>query len=149
METLNFSQFESYSGGPKWEQGGWIFLKGTKNKEGKNYLFAAPVKYLDNLARSKSSGKPGAPANMVTFYPEFYGIGMDKFNTPVAVKVPSDLEYLKKWIGISNHNIVLNNNKTPFWRSTIVKKNLNQILADHKMWFINDKELVFPYVAKK
>jgi len=149
MEFMDFSQFESFSSGPKWEQGGWVFIKGVKNKENKNYLFVAPIKYLDNLARQKSSGNPGSPANMVTFYPEFYGIGMGDYNVPIAVKVPSDLEYLKKWVGISNYNVVLNNNKTPFWRVTAVNKNLRKILNDHTSWFINDRELILPRIIKK
>lgn len=149
MKSMNFAQFESYSSGVKWEQGGWIFIRGSKNSEGKNYLFAAPAKYIDNLARYKSSGKSGAPANMVTFYPEFYGIGMDKFSNPVAIKVPSDPEYLKKWMGLSNPNVVLNNNKTPFWKVTITNKSLNKVLKDHEMWFRNDKSLVFPFVKEK
>ena len=73
---------------------------------------------------------------------------MDKFNNPIAVKVPSDSEYLKKWVGISNQNVVLNKNKTPFWRATISVKDLNKILKDHEMWFRNDKNLVFPLIKE-
>lgn len=149
MKSMNFSQFESFSSNFRWEQGGWIFLLGPKNKEGKSYLFAAPVKYLNNLARYKSSGSSGIPANMVTFYPEFYGIGMDEFGNPIAVRVSSDLEYLKKWIGISNQNVVLNNNKTPFWRVTISIKDLKKVLKDYETWFRSDNSLILPFLKKK
>lgn len=149
MRFLDFPQFESSSESFKWEQGGWVFIKGTKNKEGKNYLFVAPVKYVEILARQKSGGAPGVPASMAILYPEFYGIGLDKFRNPVPIKVPESEEYLKKWMGLSNARVVLNHNKTPYWKSTISNKNLNQILRDRTSWFISDETLAIPTVQEK
>ena len=131
---------------PEWKQGGWVFLVGKPNSEGKSYLFCAPVKYIQNLARTKVSGKPGIPANMVTLYPEFYGIGFDERSNPKTVKISPSLESIKKFIGLSNYNVVLNERKTPFWKTTIREGNLRRIMEDHKMWMKNDPRIIIPYL---
>lgn len=130
----------------KWEQGAWVFLLGKPDKEGKSYLFVAPIKYIQNLARTKVSGAPGVPANMVTLYPEFYGVGWDNFKNPKLAKISPSLESIKKHIGLSGYNVVLNERKTPFWRVTATEKNLDKILKDHVMWMINDPKLNIPYI---
>lgn len=143
----DFNQFESsISESIRWEQGGWIFIIGKPNKDKKSYLFMAQVKYVETLARKKADGKPGIPANMATLYTEFYGVGFDKQTNPILKKVSSDPQYLEKWLGISKPSIVLNNNKTPFWRETIIKKNEKEILPDYTMWLLNDKSLIIPYL---
>jgi hypothetical protein len=131
---------------PKWEQGGWVFLIGKPDKNQKSYLFCAPVKYVQTLERKKSDGKSGVPANMVTLYPEFYGIGWDQNTNPVTVKISPSLESIKKHIGLSGYNVVLNEKKTPFWRTTVLEKSLKKNLNDHKMWMLNDPRIVIPYL---
>jgi hypothetical protein len=130
----------------KWQQGGWVFLLGKPEKDGKSYLFVAPIKYLQNLARTKAGGAPGIPANMVTLYPEFYGVGWDNSRNPKLAKISPSLESIKKHIGLSGYNVVLNERKTPFWKVTANEKNLNKILNDHVMWMINDPKLNIPYI---
>lgn len=136
----------AYEQNIKWEQGGWVFLVGTPDKEGKSYLFCAPVKYIQNLARTKVSGKPGVPANMVTLYPEFYGVAFDQSTNPKLVKISPSLESIKKHIGLSGYNVVLNERKTPFWRITTKEKDLMKLLNDHKRWMMNDPSIRIPYL---
>jgi hypothetical protein len=131
---------------PKWEQGGWVFLIGKPGKNGKNYLFCAPVKYVQTLARQKSSGHPGAPANMVTLYPEFYGVGFDENTNPIVAKISPSLQSIQKHIGLSGYNVVLNERKTPFWRNTVVEKSLKKVLDEHKLWMINSPDLEIPFL---
>lgn len=131
---------------PKWEQGGWVFLIGKPDKNEKSYLFCAPVKYVQTLARQKSDGNPGVPANMVTLYPEFYGVAWDANTNPITVKISSSLDSIKKHIGLSGYNVVLNEKKTPFWKTTVLEKNIKKNLEDHKMWMINDPRIVIPYL---
>lgn len=130
----------------KWEQGGWVLLRGNPNKEGKQFVFCAPVKYIQNLARQKADGKPGVPANMVTLYPEFYGIGWDENTNPKAVKISPSLESIKKHIGLSGYNVVLNEKKTPFWRNTVTERSLKKILNQYKLWMMNDPSIIIPYL---
>jgi hypothetical protein len=128
----------------KWNQGGWLLIKGKPNKEGKSHIFAAQVRNVSQLARYKTSGKEGIPVNMANLYPDFYGIVTDSSGELKAMKLISDTAYIDKWIGLKNLSVGLNKNKTLNWRETIAETSLSKVLKSNEGLLKNSDEFIIP-----
>lgn len=130
--------------GVKWNQGGWLLIKGKPDKDGKSYVFAAQVKGVSELARYKSGGKQGIPVNMANLYPDFYGIIINSSGEIKGMKLISDPTYIEKWMGLKNYSVGLNKNKTLYWRDTITETSLNKVLKANEYSLKNSPDLIIP-----
>jgi hypothetical protein len=126
-----------------WKQGGWVLIKGVPQNDGKSYVFAAQIREIQNLARTKVDGTPGIPVWMCTLYPKFYGIGIKDGKLKAKdLNAVSDA-YMQKWIGLNNYKVGLNHNKTIGWRETIKNTSLPSILSSQE-WIIKTDWPKFP-----
>ena len=139
---LEYNQWNNQ--GIKWSIGGWLLIKGKKNKEGKCNIFAAQVKSVNELSRYKVGGKEGIPVNMATLYPEFYGIVKDEEGNMKSKKLPYDPTYIEKWTSIKNLKIGLNKNKTINWRETIKETSLNKAIKNSEYFLKNSPDIIIP-----
>jgi hypothetical protein len=118
----------------RWNQGGWIFIKGKPQKDKLSYVFMAPVKYVTELNRIKKSGDQGMPVYMAVLYENMIILGKDKSGNVIGRRAMVTPEYLEKWVGMSGFKIGLNKNKTPEWRDTIYKTDPNAVLRENQGW---------------
>lgn len=139
---LEYNQWNNQ--GIKWNQGGWLLIKGKPNKDGKSYVFAAQVKNVSELARYKAGGKSGIPVNMANLYPDFYGVVIDSSGQIKGMKLISDATYIEKWMGLKNLSVGLNKNKTLNWRETITETSLNKVLRSNEYTLRNSPDLIIP-----
>ena len=107
----------------KWTQGGILLLLGKKLKSGKKKLFIVRAKNVSTLQRAN------LPAEMVNLYPDIY-IVREENGKLVGKQIMYDDKTLKNSLGLSSLNIVLNKNKTPYWRNTILETDLNKVLRE-------------------
>lgn len=136
-------EYEMLNEALDWKQGGWVLIKGVPQNDGKSYVFAAQIKEIQNLARTKVDGTPGIPVWMCTLYPKFYGIGVrDGKLKPKELSSVSDV-YMKKWIGLNNYRVGLNHHKTIAWKETIKDTSLPSILNNQE-WIIKTDWSKFP-----
>lgn len=131
----NLLEFESWIGeSVTWTENGCVLIKGKPLEDGKSFLFLAKIKNLQNLARMKRGSNPGMPVNMAILYPEIWKVGFNLEKKLVAKKVMPSLDYLQKFVGISDFKVGLNQNKTPNWRNTINQSNIRKVLDETEYW---------------
>jgi hypothetical protein len=120
----NFPTFEEFIGeAVEWNQGGIIFIVGKPDSEKQKNLYLARAMRVVTLQRTN------LPAEMVNLYPEIY-IVKEEEGKLVAKKIMYDNRSLKNSVGLSSLNVVLNKNKTPYWRNTIRETDLGKVLRD-------------------
>jgi hypothetical protein len=120
MQLKTFEEFLNES--VDWKQGGYIFLLGKPQKGQKN-LYIVSVKSISTLQRANVA------AEMVTLYDEIHQV-TEEDGRLVAKKIMYDQKLLKNTIGLSGMNVVLNKNKTPYWRYTIKETDMNKVLRE-------------------
>jgi|LakMenEpi03Aug12_release.lakeMendotaPanAssembly.Ray.scaffolds.fasta_scaffold152344_4 hypothetical protein len=120
----NFPTFEEFIGeAVEWNQGGIIFIVGKPDSNKQKNLYLARAMRVVTLQRTN------LPAEMVNLYPEIY-IVKEEDSRLVAKKIMYDNRSLKNSVGLSSLNVVLNKNKTPYWRNTIREIDLGKVLRD-------------------
>jgi hypothetical protein len=120
----NFPTFEEFIGeAVEWNQGGIIFIVGKPDSNKQKNLYLARAMRVVTLQRTN------LPAEMVNLYPEIY-IVKEEDSRLVAKKIIYDNRSLKNSVGLSSLNVVLNKNKTPYWRNTIREIDLGKVLRD-------------------
>jgi hypothetical protein len=136
-------EYEMLTEALDWRQNGWVLIKGVPQNDGKSYIFAAQIKEIQNLARTKVDGTPGIPVWMCTLYPKFYGIGLKSGKLAAKeLSAVSDV-YMQKWIGLNNYRVGLNHHKTIGWRETIKDTSLASVLSKQE-WIAKTDWAKFP-----
>ena len=108
--------------------GSVLLIKGTKLEDGTHRLYMTTIRKIMNLDRTKVSGDKGIPASMVVISNDIKRIDREHGKLMVKdVYWKSDASKLQA-LGLSNFNVVLNDEKTPLWRDTIKYKNPTQVV---------------------
>ena len=117
-----------------WSHDGWVFIKRITLPSGKSHVFLSRIKTLKNLKRMKMDGESAAPVNMALLRPEIYRIEKNQEGKLVTKRLTPTETFLKKFIGLDNFSVGLNNSKTPKWRDTISQTSLRNVLDDAENW---------------
>jgi hypothetical protein len=131
----NLLEFENWNKKEiDWTQEGCLLVKGLPLENGKSHLFLFKIRTIRLLKRSKKDGEDGVPVYMATLYPEVYKVGYNIERKLIARKVMPTPEYLQRFVGLSEFNVGLNNNKTPYWRETVKEKSVKKVLDKALIW---------------
>lgn len=114
-----------------WNQGGVILIKGLPLEDKTQRLYVTTISNRLALDRNKVDSTAGKPATMVVLRNQIYRLTIvDGRLKAQGVAWSSDANMLKA-LGLSNHSVALNNNKTPLHWDTLkynnIAKALNQI----------------------